>query len=56
MSERQIFKPEPGLGLEAGEQRAEKRRNDLEHDEPTLADEMGISTFSNDYGVFATYR
>jgi hypothetical protein len=44
------------MGLEAGEQRAEKRRNDLEHDEPTLADEMGISTFSNDYGVFATYR
>jgi len=56
MSEGQVLKRQSGMGLEAGEQRAEKRRNDLEHDEPTLADEMGISTFSNDYGVFATYR
>ena len=56
MSERQVFKRQSGMGLEAGEQRAEKRRNDLEHDEPTLAEEIGISTFSNDYGAFATHR
>ena len=33
MSERQVFKHEPGLGLEAGEQPAEKRQNDHTHDE-----------------------
>ncbi|MGD0263193.1 MAG: hypothetical protein ABSD29_25795 [Verrucomicrobiota bacterium] len=33
MSKRQIFKPEPGTGFEAGEQGAEKRQNDIEHDE-----------------------
>ena len=52
MSERQVFKRHLGMGLEAGEQRAEKRRNDLEHDEPPLAKGMGISAFSDDYGVF----
>ena len=33
MPERQVFKRQSGMGLEAGEQRAEKRRNDLEHGE-----------------------
>jgi hypothetical protein len=31
MSERQVFKHEPGMGLNAGEQRAQNRKNDIEH-------------------------
>ena len=31
MSERQVFKHEPGMGLKAGEQRAQNRKNDIEH-------------------------
>jgi hypothetical protein len=31
MSERQVFKHEPGLGLKAGEQRAQNHKNDIEH-------------------------
>lgn len=31
MSERQIFKHEPGTGLEAGEEGAQKRENEIEH-------------------------
>lgn len=31
MSEGQVFKHEPGLGLKAGEQRAQERKNDIGH-------------------------
>ena len=31
MSERQVFQHEPGMGLKAGEQRAQHRENDIEH-------------------------
>ena len=31
MSECQVFKHEPGLGLKAGEQRAQNHKNDIEH-------------------------
>ena len=31
MSERQVFKHEPRLGLKAGEQRAQERKNNVEH-------------------------
>lgn len=31
MSERQVFKREPGTGLKAGKQRAQNRENDIEH-------------------------
>jgi hypothetical protein len=30
MSERQVFQHEPGLGLKAGEQRAQNHKNDIE--------------------------
>ena len=33
MWERQILKHEPGLGLESGEQGAEKREENIKHDE-----------------------
>lgn len=33
MSERQVFKHEPGLMSKAGEQRAQERKNDIEHGE-----------------------
>ena len=33
MSERQVFKHEPGLRSKAGEQRAQERKNDIEHGE-----------------------
>ncbi len=36
MSERQIFKREPEMGLKAGEQGAQKRQNDMKHDEANL--------------------
>ena len=37
MSERQVFKRQPALGLAAGEQRAEKRRNGRDQDEADFA-------------------
>jgi hypothetical protein len=32
MSEREMLKREPGMGLEAGEQAPQKRQSDIEHD------------------------
>jgi hypothetical protein len=44
------------MGLEACEQATEKQQKELEHDRPTLADDIQKSTFSTAYGVFATHR
>jgi hypothetical protein len=46
MSERQVFEHEPGMGLETGEQRAEKRPNDLKHNEANFGRRDGnLSVF-----------
>jgi hypothetical protein len=36
MSEREILKREAGMGLEPGEQGAQKRPNDIEHDDASF--------------------
>lgn len=56
MPEGRILKRESGMGLETSEQATEKQQKELEHDGPTLADEIEKSTFSTTYGVFATHR
>jgi hypothetical protein len=43
------------MGLEASQQATEKQQKELEHDAPTLANEIEKSTFSTAYGVFATH-
>jgi hypothetical protein len=55
MPEGQILEHESGMGLEASEQATEKQQKELEHDRPTLADEIQKSMFSTAYGVFATH-
>ena len=55
MPEGQILEQESGMGLEASEQATEKQQKELEHDRPTLADDIQKSTFSTAYGVFATH-
>jgi hypothetical protein len=56
MAERQIFKHEPGMGSEARDHGPQKRRKDIEHNGPTLADDTEKSTFAADFRVFATDR
>jgi hypothetical protein len=55
MPEGQILEHESGMGLEASQQATEKQQKELEHDAPTLANEIEKSTFSTAYGVFATH-
>jgi hypothetical protein len=44
------------MGLEACEQATEKQQKELEHNRPTLADDIQKSTFSTACGVFATHN
>jgi len=51
MPEGQILEHKSGMGLEASEQATEKQQKELEHDGPTLGDEMEKSTVSKAYAV-----
>jgi hypothetical protein len=53
MAKGQILKREPGMGLEAGEQRTQEHQNDIEHDDASIG---GRCSRINIFAALSSFR